>query len=129
LRRALRRRSERQVLGLRNETKEKMVSIRRPEIADPNSTDSSLYNHIRSTAFYLDAAPVLSDLGLPFRAGLDDIISLVPLYGDLLSGVFQLYQVFLCWLFGVPAYLLSQMVSASTSRAARAVGRGKWARE
>ncbi len=26
-----------------------------------------LYNHIRTVAYWLDAAPVLADLGLPFR--------------------------------------------------------------
>jgi len=78
----------------------------------PYTSLYSLYNHIRTCAFYLDAAPVLSDLGLPFRAGLDDIISLVPLYGDIVSGILQLYQVFLCWLFGVPAQICGMMVSS-----------------
>lgn len=70
-----------------------------------------MYNHIRTVAFYLDAAPALSDLGIPFRAGLDDIISLVPLYGDLVSAIFQLYQVLLCFIFGVPYALCMSMVS------------------
>lgn len=77
-------------------------------------------------AFWLDAAPLLADLGLPFRvsalvyklsglinakkAGLDDIISLVPIYGDILSGILQLYQVWLCFIFGVPRTLLGYMV-------------------
>ncbi|WWC72177.1 uncharacterized protein I206_106137 [Kwoniella pini CBS 10737] len=69
-----------------------------------------LYNHIRTIAFWLDAAPVLADLGLPFRAGLDDIISLVPIYGDLLSGILQLYQVWLSFIFGVPKEILGYMV-------------------
>jgi hypothetical protein len=53
----------------------------------------------------------LADLGLPFRAGLDDLISLVPLYGDILSGFLQLYQVYLCFLFGVELRTLGFMVS------------------
>ncbi|ORX39411.1 hypothetical protein BD324DRAFT_329992 [Kockovaella imperatae] len=69
-----------------------------------------LYNHIRTIAFWLDAAPLLSDLGLPFRAGLDDIISLVPIYGDIVSGFIQLYQVWLCFVFGVPRNVVIQMV-------------------
>lgn len=69
-----------------------------------------MYNHIRTVAFYLDAAPILSDLGLPFRAGLDDIISLVPLYGDIVSGILQLYQVALCFIFGVPVQVCFQMI-------------------
>ncbi|WVR09575.1 hypothetical protein IAU60_006645 [Kwoniella sp. DSM 27419] len=69
-----------------------------------------LYNHIRTVAYWLDAAPVLADLGLPFRAGLDDLISLVPIYGDLLSGVLQLYQVWLAFVFGVPSSLLGYML-------------------
>jgi hypothetical protein len=75
-----------------------------------------MYNHIRTAAFYMDAAPALSDLGLPFRAGLDDIVSLVPLYGDIVSGLLQLYTVFLCWLFGVPIAVLVQMASTSLER-------------
>lgn len=84
----------------------------------------SLYNHVRTVAFWLDASPLLSDLGLPFRvsslcwtwiasdqqAGLDDIISLVPIYGDIVSGVLQLYQVYLAFLFGCPLQLIGWMV-------------------
>lgn len=93
------------------------------------STNCRLYNHIRTVAFWLDAAPLLADLGLPFRvsalvyklsglinakkAGLDDIISLVPIYGDILSGILQLYQVWLCFIFGVPRTLLGYMVGWS----------------
>jgi len=69
-----------------------------------------MYNHIRTVAFWLDAAPVLADLGLPFRAGLDDIISLVPIYGDIASGVLQLYQVWLSFVFGVPPQILGYML-------------------
>ncbi|KAK4683907.1 hypothetical protein P7C73_g6303, partial [Tremellales sp. Uapishka_1] len=69
-----------------------------------------LYNHIRTVAFWLDAAPLLSDLGLPFRAGLDDIISLIPLYGDLASGILQLYQIYLSFLFGVELNILGYML-------------------
>ncbi|OXB35334.1 hypothetical protein J007_04960 [Cryptococcus neoformans] len=69
-----------------------------------------LYNHIRTVAFWLDAAPLLADLGLPFRAGLDDVISLVPIYGDIISGILQLYQVWLCFIFGVPRTILGYML-------------------
>lgn len=54
---------------------------------------------------------MLADLGLPFRAGLDDIISLVPIYGDIVSGIMQLYQVWLAWIFGVPVDVCVRMVS------------------
>ncbi|WRT70067.1 uncharacterized protein IL334_007061 [Kwoniella shivajii] len=80
-------------------------------IGPRNDKDAQkLYNHIRTIAFWLDAAPVLADLGLPFRAGLDDIISLVPIYGDLVSGILQLYQVWLSFIFGVPTNILGYMV-------------------
>ncbi|ORY31667.1 hypothetical protein BCR39DRAFT_571208 [Naematelia encephala] len=69
-----------------------------------------MYNHIRTVAFWLDASPLLADLGLPFRAGLDDIISLVPIYGDIVSGILQLYQVYLSFIFGVPAQILMYMI-------------------
>ncbi|KAL7424448.1 hypothetical protein Q5752_000131 [Cryptotrichosporon argae] len=82
-------------------------AVRRPRT---DQEAQALYNHIRTVAFYLDAAPLLSDLGLPFRAGLDDIVSLVPIYGDLLAGVFQLYQVWLCAVFGVPRDMLLSML-------------------
>ena len=74
------------------------------------SAETRLYNHIRTVAFYMDAAPLLTDLGLPFRAGLDDIISLVPLWGDIVSGILGLYQVWLSFLFGVPLNILGYMV-------------------
>lgn len=47
------------------------------------------------------------------QAGLDDIISLVPVYGDILSGILQLYQVWLSFVFGVPLNILGYMVSLS----------------
>jgi hypothetical protein len=45
---------------------------------------------------------------------LDDIISLVPIYGDILSGVLQLYQVWLCFVFGVPLNILGYMVCSNS---------------
>ena len=33
---------------------------------------SSMYNHIRTVAYWLDASPLLADLGLPFRVSLTD---------------------------------------------------------
>ncbi|KAI9633753.1 uncharacterized protein MKK02DRAFT_38409 [Dioszegia hungarica] len=69
-----------------------------------------LYNHVRTVAYWLDAAPVLADLGLPFKAGLDDVISLVPIYGDIVAGVLQLYQVWLSFVFGVPRNILGLMI-------------------
>lgn len=38
-------------------------------------------------------------------------MSLVPIYGDLLSGILQLYQVFLSFLFGIDYAILGWMVS------------------
>lgn len=90
-----------------------------------------LYNHIRTVAFWLDAAPLLTDLGLPFKVclitahavgirrslqslaqvGIDDIVSLVPIYGDVIAGILQLYQVFLSFLFGIDYSILGWMVS------------------
>ena len=53
------------------------------------------------------------------QAGLDDIISLVPLYGDIVAGVLQLYQVWLCFIFGVPLPILGYMVRQITQRSYR----------
>jgi hypothetical protein len=36
-------------------------------VGDGSQLTSRLYNHIRTVAFWLDAAPLLADLGLPFR--------------------------------------------------------------
>lgn len=58
----------------------------------------------------MDASPLLSDLGLPFKAGLDDVIGLVPLYGDALAFVLGLYGVWLAFLFGVPLQALGWML-------------------
>ncbi|KAJ9115274.1 hypothetical protein QFC20_001141 [Naganishia adeliensis] len=69
-----------------------------------------LYNHIRTVAFWLDAAPLLTDLGLPFKVGIDDIVSLVPIYGDVIAGILQLYQVFLSFLFGIDYSILGWML-------------------
>jgi len=70
-------------------------------------------------AFWLDASPLLSDLGLPFRAGLDDIISIIPLYGDIASAVLQLYQVWLSFVFGVPMQIIGWMVSGVSRESGR----------
>ncbi|KAJ9103365.1 hypothetical protein QFC19_004464 [Naganishia cerealis] len=69
-----------------------------------------LYNHLRTVAFWLDAAPLLTDLGLPFKVGIDDLVSLIPLYGDLASAILQLYQVFLSFLFGIDYAILGWML-------------------
>jgi hypothetical protein len=53
---------------------------------------------------------------LTSKAGLDDIISLVPIYGDIVSGILQLYQVWLCFIFGVPLNILGFMVRPFLSR-------------
>lgn len=37
-----------------------------------------MYNHIRTVAFWLDAAPLLSDLGLPFRVSRSSLGPLSP---------------------------------------------------
>ncbi|KAL7409317.1 hypothetical protein BDY24DRAFT_419032 [Mrakia frigida] len=77
----------------------------------PRTDDEAqkLYNHMRTCAFLMDASPLLTDLGLPFKAGLDDIVSLVPLYGDALSAVLGFYGLWLAFLFGVPLNLIFWM--------------------
>lgn len=40
-----------------------IAEIDRPEA----NTRDRLYNHVRTVAYWLDAAPVLADLGLPFK--------------------------------------------------------------
>ncbi|KAG8907928.1 hypothetical protein FRB99_001436, partial [Tulasnella sp. 403] len=82
------------------------------KLATPKSNEEAqrLYNHSRTIAWYLDAIPSLNQAGLPFRIGVDDIISAFPVYGDLMGFVLSLYQVFLAWLFGVPRLILARMM-------------------
>ncbi|KZO98918.1 hypothetical protein CALVIDRAFT_561847 [Calocera viscosa TUFC12733] len=82
-----------------------------PPFRRPRNNDEAqyLYNHIRTIAWYMDALPFLSQAGLPFRVGVDDIISLFPLWGDLAGSILALYQIFLSWLFGVPPITLGWM--------------------
>ncbi|CDZ98177.1 Protein of unknown function DUF4112 [Phaffia rhodozyma] len=70
----------------------------------------SLYNHFRTMAFFMDASPLLSDLGLPFTAGFDDIISLVPLYGDALAAILGLYGIYLAFLMGCGTNTMALML-------------------
>jgi len=84
-----------------------LVSFRPPR----NDEEAQrLYNHIRTAAWYLDAIPFLSQSGLPFRIGVDDIISAIPVFGDFIGVILAMYQVFLSWLFGVPLAVLGRMV-------------------
>jgi len=78
----------------------------------PRNDDEAqrFYNHIRTVAWYLDAIPYLTQAGLPFRVGVDDIIGAIPFYGDLVGVVFAAYMVLLCWIFGVPFAILQRMV-------------------
>ncbi|KAG8689572.1 hypothetical protein FRC08_010885, partial [Ceratobasidium sp. 394] len=69
-----------------------------------------LYNHIRTVAWWLDALPFLTHAGLPFKLGIDDIISAVPVWGDFAGAMLAVYQVFLCWIFGVPQPILIRMM-------------------
>jgi hypothetical protein len=51
-------------------------------------------------------------ISLTLQVGIDDLVSLIPLYGDLLSGVAQLYQVLLSILFGIDySVALSMLVT------------------
>ncbi|KAF8755412.1 hypothetical protein RHS01_05096 [Rhizoctonia solani] len=52
-----------------------------------------MYNHIRTVAWWLDALPFLTNAGLPFKVGVDDIISAFPVWGDIVGTVLSLYQI------------------------------------
>ncbi|KAG8779153.1 hypothetical protein FRC12_024607 [Ceratobasidium sp. 428] len=69
-----------------------------------------LYNHIRTVAWWLDALPFLTHAGLPFKVGVDDIISAFPIWGDFAGALLSVYQVFLSWMFGVPQSILIRMM-------------------
>ncbi|QRW23490.1 hypothetical protein RhiXN_08526 [Rhizoctonia solani] len=69
-----------------------------------------MYNHIRTVAWWLDALPFLTNAGLPFKVGVDDIISAFPVWGDIVGTVLSLYQVYLSWVFGVPMAIFVRMI-------------------
>ncbi|KAG8956391.1 hypothetical protein FRC04_004472 [Tulasnella sp. 424] len=75
-----------------------------------NEEAQKLYNHSRTVAWYMDALPFVSNT-LPFRVGIDDIISLIPVWGDAVGFFLSLYQIYLAWLFGVPSFLLGRMLT------------------
>jgi len=79
----------------------------RPRTADQAQ---NLYNHIRTTAWYLDAISYLTHDVLPFRNGIDDAISSTPVYSDFIGLCLAFYQLFLCWLLGIPIALLARMI-------------------
>jgi hypothetical protein len=57
------------------------------------------------------AATIRRSLESLAQVGIDDIVSLVPIYGDVIAGILQLYQVFLSFLFGIDYSILGWMVS------------------
>lgn len=69
----------------------------------------AIYNSIRTYAFYLDALPIISDLGINLRIGLDDILA-VPVVGDLITGLISVYQIWLATLLGPPRMVIYRMV-------------------
>lgn len=78
-----------------------------------NQEAQTLYNHIRTIAFFLDAIsdsiPGLDQL--PFEIGFDAIIgAFLPVVGDWIGLVLGLYQVFLSWMFGIPWTTLGLML-------------------
>ncbi|KAF8605693.1 hypothetical protein BDV93DRAFT_543309 [Ceratobasidium sp. AG-I] len=83
------------------------LPIRKPR---SDAEAQKLYNHIRTVAWWLDALPFLNNAGLPFKLGVDDIISAFPVWGDFLGLILSLYQVYLSWAFGVPIGVLTNMI-------------------
>ena len=82
------------------------VPIRRPR----NDLEAQkLYNHLRTVAFWLDSIPFLGR-NLPFNVGIDSIVGLVPLWGDVAGLILSLYQIFLISLFGIPLQLLFYLI-------------------
>lgn len=65
-------------------------------------------NRIRKFSRLLDTAIRIPGTG--FRIGLDPILGLVPGAGDLVSGGFSAYLIFLATRFGLPRKMLGQMI-------------------
>lgn len=68
----------------------------------------AIYNTIRTYAFYLDALPIINDLGINVRIGLDDILA-VPVMGDIITGMISIFQIYLATLLGPPKMVIYKM--------------------
>ncbi|KAF9972531.1 hypothetical protein BGZ73_004333 [Actinomortierella ambigua] len=64
-----------------------------------------MYGRIRKLALWLDNIP-----GLPVPIGLEAIVGLIPVFGDVIGTIAALYQVYLSFLFGIPTFLLLRLL-------------------
>lgn len=81
------------------------VPLRRPRT---DKEAQSVYNHIRTLAWYADSLPL--PVRLPFDIGIDAIIGFIPYLGDALASLIGLYLIYLVALFGVPFRILGIML-------------------
>lgn len=70
----------------------------------------TLYNHMRTLAWYADSLPLLSSK-LPFNIGLDAVVGLIPGVGDLFGAIVGIYLVYIALLFGTPWRILGIMLA------------------
>ncbi|KAG0275971.1 hypothetical protein BGZ96_003528 [Linnemannia gamsii] len=66
-----------------------------------------LYGRIRTIAYWLDSFATVGGLNV----GLEAIVGFIPVIGDFLGLFASLYQVFLCYLFGIPLHLMMRMLA------------------
>ncbi|KAG0057179.1 hypothetical protein BGZ83_001122 [Gryganskiella cystojenkinii] len=66
-----------------------------------------LYGRIRKIAYWLDSFANVGGL----HVGLEAIIGFIPVIGDLFGMIASTYQIFLCYLFGIPLHLMLRMLA------------------
>ncbi|GJJ71742.1 hypothetical protein EMPS_04099 [Entomortierella parvispora] len=66
-----------------------------------------LYGRIRKIAYWLDSFASVGGL----TVGLEAMVGFIPVIGDFLGMAASLYQIYLCFLFGIPTYLTLRMLA------------------
>jgi len=74
----------------------------------PDSIDQSLV-HVEALARLMDGAFVIP--GTTIRMGLDGLIGLVPVAGDMVSGLISSYLIWEARQLGAPAWLIGRMIA------------------
>ncbi|KAI1316570.1 hypothetical protein EDD11_009835 [Mortierella claussenii] len=67
----------------------------------------ALYGRIRKIAYWLDSFATVGGLNV----GLEAIVGFIPVVGDFMGLFASLYQIYLSFLFGIPAHLMLRMLA------------------
>ncbi|KAF9122821.1 hypothetical protein BGX30_001761 [Mortierella sp. GBA39] len=67
----------------------------------------NLYGRIRTIAYWLDSFASLGGLSV----GLESIVGFIPVIGDFLGLFASLYQIYLCYILGIPINIMMRMMA------------------